>query len=263
MMGTGHLKLLFLLIFAILVISPVLITPSRADPAPRTGHGLLLAYTDEARKSLVPSDDDGNYSVGPNTKYYFNITGINEFKNPTNPTKIYVLADYSYGATEYEDFVGKFQIDNVRSDISFEWTIPNLPVKPQPHTISIKMRYLQPYPGDVDLDGDVNTQDLTLLNKAYCSTQGDARWEPKCDFNDDNHVDVNDLFILGRNFGLKHTLEWYWARGLDMTPRLLLVIPEVPLGGLGVIAALFLGFKLRTFIKRKNKPQLVRLPITK
>lgn len=61
MMRTGCLKPFSLLIFAILVLLPVLIAPSRADPGPKADSGLLLAYTDENRTNLVPVNDAENY----------------------------------------------------------------------------------------------------------------------------------------------------------------------------------------------------------
>ena len=48
---------------------------------------------------------------------------------------------------------------------------------------------------------------------------------------------------------------WYYAaKGVyPSPPRLLLVIPEVFLGPISAIAALFLGFRARTFIRKRTK----------
>ena len=46
---------------------------------------------------------------------------------------------------------------------------------------------------------------------------------------------------------------WYYARkDVSPSPRLLLVIPEIAFGSLGALIALFIGFKLRAFIKKKK-----------
>ena len=47
---------------------------------------------------------------------------------------------------------------------------------------------------------------------------------------------------------------WYYARkDVSPAPRLLLVVPEAFLGSLGALIALFLGFKLKTFIRRRRR----------
>jgi len=39
------------------------------------------------------------------------------------------------------------------------------------------------------------------FSKAYGSKPGDANWNPSCNFNWDDKVDVSDLFLLGKNYG--------------------------------------------------------------
>lgn len=56
-------------------------------------------------------------------------------------------------------------------------------------------------PGDVDGDVDVDISDLSDLSNAYGSELEDPNWNPNCDFNSDDKVDVSDLFILSKNFG--------------------------------------------------------------
>ena len=56
-------------------------------------------------------------------------------------------------------------------------------------------------PGDVDGDGTVEKDDLDELNEAYGSEPGDPNWNPYCDFNGDDKVDVLDFFDLGKNYG--------------------------------------------------------------
>jgi len=56
-------------------------------------------------------------------------------------------------------------------------------------------------PGDVNGDGTVDTSDLFDLSKAYGCVPGDANWDGRCDFNEDNKVDILDVANLGKNYG--------------------------------------------------------------
>lgn len=62
-------------------------------------------------------------------------------------------------------------------------------------------------PGDVDVDGDVDIADLSLITKAFGSDpnrpEGTDRgqWNPNADINNDNRVDVVDLYIAATNYG--------------------------------------------------------------
>jgi parallel beta-helix repeat protein len=58
--------------------------------------------------------------------------------------------------------------------------------------------------GDVNGNGTVDYADLVLLNQAFGSTGGpppSANWNPDADFNKDNIIDVQDLLLLGNNYG--------------------------------------------------------------
>jgi parallel beta-helix repeat protein len=63
---------------------------------------------------------------------------------------------------------------------------------------------MTPYPyfsGDVNRDGIVNQLDLEMLNIAYSSTPTSTNWSSNADLNNDKIIDVQDLRILGKNFG--------------------------------------------------------------
>lgn len=55
-------------------------------------------------------------------------------------------------------------------------------------------------PGDVNLDGKVNYQDLFILAIAYGSTPQRPYWYKDADLNGDNRVNYKDLFILAANY---------------------------------------------------------------
>lgn len=61
-------------------------------------------------------------------------------------------------------------------------------------------------PGDVNLDGVVNCTDLLLILKAMGSRPGDPRWNPNCDLNHNNKIDIYDLLIALKNYG--RTSQW-------------------------------------------------------
>jgi subtilisin family serine protease len=56
-------------------------------------------------------------------------------------------------------------------------------------------------PGDVNSDNVVDGADLVLLRVAYGSTILSVNWSSECDFNSDGLIDVNDVRVLGKNFG--------------------------------------------------------------
>jgi hypothetical protein len=55
-------------------------------------------------------------------------------------------------------------------------------------------------PGDVNGDGKVDWEDLSLFGRAYGSKPGDPNWNPAADFDNDGNVDWRDLEILGINY---------------------------------------------------------------
>ncbi|MDH5376282.1 MAG: dockerin type I domain-containing protein [Candidatus Bathyarchaeota archaeon] len=239
---------LSLLIVTLLVLTLGLIPPSYA--AVTTGEGKLIVYTDPERTNEVTPDEEGNYPILPNTKYYFKIIKITEYEN----TIIWVHARYNYSSTEYTQLIGNFSIGKKPSHISFNWTIPDLLVTDPP--IEIRFSYLGPMKGDVDCDGKVDSSDLLDFKEAYGAAPSKPNWNPNCDFNSDDKIDASDLFDLSKNYGKEPDFYWACARAhpTPRPPRLLLVIPEAPLGAIGALIALFLGAKLKAIFRRKNKP---------
>ena len=56
-------------------------------------------------------------------------------------------------------------------------------------------------PGDVDLDGDVDILDASLIAFSFGTRPGDARWNPNADLDVDLDVDVIDAAIMAFWFG--------------------------------------------------------------
>jgi CSLREA domain-containing protein len=55
--------------------------------------------------------------------------------------------------------------------------------------------------GDADNDNDVDASDASLINLAFGTVPGDADWDPRADFNEDEVVDGVDMGLLSANFG--------------------------------------------------------------
>ncbi len=55
--------------------------------------------------------------------------------------------------------------------------------------------------GDADNDNDVDASDASLVNLAFGTAPGDANWDPRADFNEDEVVDGVDMGLLGASFG--------------------------------------------------------------
>lgn len=55
--------------------------------------------------------------------------------------------------------------------------------------------------GDIDGDGDVDSDDLHVFGGAYGSSVGDPAYNADADIDGDSDVDVSDLYKFARNFG--------------------------------------------------------------
>jgi parallel beta-helix repeat protein len=56
-------------------------------------------------------------------------------------------------------------------------------------------------PGDINVDGAVNIDDLILLDQAYGATSSSPNWNSDADLNNDDLIDAVDLFLLGKYCG--------------------------------------------------------------
>lgn len=54
--------------------------------------------------------------------------------------------------------------------------------------------------GDINGDGKVDMEDLTLLGQAWQSMPGDRNWNQNADLNNDGKIDLFDLAIIGQNW---------------------------------------------------------------
>jgi hypothetical protein len=72
---------------------------------------------------------------------------------------------------------------------------------PRDNTVVFPGAVVVKIPGDVNSDDVVDGVDVVLLRVAYGSTVLSVNWSSECDFNRDGLIDVNDVRVLGRNFG--------------------------------------------------------------
>jgi hypothetical protein len=63
--------------------------------------------------------------------------------------------------------------------------------------------------GDVNHDGKVNMVDLVIIMRALFSTPTSRNWNPNCDLNGDNRVDLRDLCLAMHNLG--KTAKWTYV----------------------------------------------------
>jgi len=75
--------------------------------------------------------------------------------------------------------------------------------------------------GDVNRDGVIDLKDTDLIAEANGSREGDANWNPELDLDHDGKVDIFDLAIAVRNFGLNIWDYFGIAREPDYLPLLL------------------------------------------
>jgi hypothetical protein len=55
---------------------------------------------------------------------------------------------------------------------------------------------------DVDNDGNTIENDAKICSDAYGTHPGDPKWNPDCDLNGDEIIDIKDLFIINDNIGM-------------------------------------------------------------
>jgi hypothetical protein len=55
--------------------------------------------------------------------------------------------------------------------------------------------------GDINADGKVDQLDLRMLATAYGSTPTQPNWNLSADINGNKIVEVQDLFVIGTNYG--------------------------------------------------------------
>ena len=55
--------------------------------------------------------------------------------------------------------------------------------------------------GDINTDGKVDQNDLGILATAYGSTPTEPNWNLSADINGNKIVEVQDLFVMGTNYG--------------------------------------------------------------
>lgn len=64
--------------------------------------------------------------------------------------------------------------------------------------ISIKEK---PLLGDINLDGRVNIEDITMVAIVFGSIEGEPRWNEKCDLNEDKIINILDLTVVAKEYG--------------------------------------------------------------
>jgi len=77
---------------------------------------------------------------------------------------------------------------------------------PHPTTESLHIQILTTIIGDLTGDREVDMRDIAIAARAFGSTPGHPRWDPRADITGpegypDNEVDMRDIGILARNFG--------------------------------------------------------------
>ncbi len=90
--------------------------------------------------------------------------------------------------------------------------------------------------GDVDTDGDVDNEDLTIMSNAYGSTPGSPNWNPDADLNHDGLVDMSDIVIVAWNFGCSAASRRLYVTGVA-SDNFQVAKVEVDVNGGGYVVA--------------------------
>jgi hypothetical protein len=227
----------------ILISCLAVLTPNSYASPSRVGAGKLYAFDPTTGKE-APKDASGDYQLLPAKKYKFNITGITEYEQKD----FYIWARYSIDNTRYvDDVYGPVHAGAIPVNVTFTWTIPDKPVGTE---IRICYGTQKIVLGDVNEDGVVNINDLGCISGHWTGAPGALPYDPNYDPNLDGVININDMGIVSGNWG---KFGWCYAmRAAVYEPRILLVVPEVPLGAISAAVALFTGLGIKKFAKRKE-----------
>jgi uncharacterized protein (DUF2141 family) len=62
---------------------------------------------------------------------------------------------------------------------------------------TITIRFL----GDINGDGKVDMKDIGVLARLFGIKAGDTNWNPDCDLNSDGKINLRDVAMAAKNFG--------------------------------------------------------------
>jgi len=168
------------------------ITPVHEIGALTVFPSATVVYPIDQVNITVTVKNNGLNAESFNVTAYYNTTAIatqTVFSLPPNNTTALNFTWNTIGVAP-SHYVIKVQADLVPDEYnSTDNTATHL------GTVLVKI------PGDVDSDGSVNFDDLSVLSQAFGSTQLSANWNSECDFNRDGIINVSDVRLLGKEFG--------------------------------------------------------------
>jgi PKD repeat protein len=56
--------------------------------------------------------------------------------------------------------------------------------------------------GDINSDGKVTIQDISIVAIAYGTSEGEPKWNPECDLNHDTMINILDISIVAAQYGM-------------------------------------------------------------
>jgi len=135
-----------------------------------------------------------------------NITTLNESNDPAT----FNLTLY-YNGTEI-DTKTITQTNGTSITTTFTWNTTEVP-RYQNYTISANTTYSTlndgkitiVYPGDIDIDRDVDIFDIVALSGAYGTERGDPTYNSNYDINCDRKIDIYDIVIAAGNYGYQES----------------------------------------------------------
>lgn len=180
----------------------------------------------------LPGDIDGDANVDP---FDFSTFRLNYGKSRQGTGILYAYTDESEEVTKnaagnyqiYPGVIYHFKIENITEYENKRITVwACYKVDNTPYNVEIKKFHVGNKPWTIHFNWTIPDLPITTSIKFKYGTD---------------------------HKGSKGT--WYYAakRVYPSPPKLLLVIPEVFLGPISAIAALFLGFRARTFIRKRTK----------
>jgi len=185
--------------------------------------------------TLIPVGRDNYPLMTTWSEHDVTITSVTTSTNQTNPGGIVIITvkvrnNNNISATETFTVTTKYnntaistqQVTNLAQGatqiLTFTWNTTGVPtgnytIKAEATTVTNELntdnnnftdgtvKINAPLIGDINGDGTINSEDLSLLTQAYGSTLGDPNWNQNADLNKDNNVNISDLNLLAQNYG--------------------------------------------------------------
>jgi len=152
----------------------------------------------EIKDPYAPSEISGKIAIQGRTNYQETITFELRTPGQTTPVKTYQVLTTQDGSYSLDNVSpGTYDL-TAKSSNTLRAKQGNISVVDGQTTSNINFNLLG---GDCDNNNVINAFDKSILNKAFGSTEGSPKWDPRADLDANKVINAFDKSILNSNFG--------------------------------------------------------------